>query len=175
MKLSTGACFAVLFTSLFYGFATRSEAWVGRGDDPERAPDRGIIYSAVLNKATYRSGEPIQLSLSFENPTEAAVTIWLSGFWPNHEILVTDDAGEEPPLTEDGKRRRAAFAPDGERDKNAPRVLSPGMRYRDAKGLDLTDLYRFEKGTYQVRAAYHDMQEPTPLYAATKAIAFEVK
>ncbi len=144
-------------------------------DEPRTPTDRGIGYAASLDKTEYRVGDPIRLSLSFENPTDAEVTLWHSGFWPNHQVVLRDDSGREAPLTEAGRQKRAAFAPEGARDKNAPRRLAPSEEYREAAGIDLPELYQLDRGTYKLVVIYHDMQRPTPLRVATRSIEFKVR
>jgi hypothetical protein len=89
--------------------------------------------------------------------------------------VVTDERGEEPPLTEGGRGRRDAFAPNGERGKNIPIEIQPGRSFRERDGIDLNRLYRLAPGRYSVQVTYHDEQGPTPLKLTTGAVAFTVR
>ncbi|MBX6315012.1 MAG: hypothetical protein IRY99_19170 [Isosphaeraceae bacterium] len=134
-----------------------------------------MVYVLTVPKEVFRPGEPIPLTLKFDNRSGRPVTIWSSGFWPNHRVVVMDERGEEAPLTDIGKERRDLFAPGGARDKNAPRVLSAGETYREGLDLDVTRLYRLGPGRYHVQVTYHDIQGPTPLRVTSNAAAFEIK
>jgi hypothetical protein len=141
-----------------------------RGDD---AAGR-VVAVATLEKASYRRGEPIPVGFELRNRTAGPVTVWHSGFWPNHLVVVRDRDGVEPPLTPAGRERRAAFRPDGEREKNFPVVLRPGGSAREDGAADLADLYRLGPGAYTLVVSYDDRQGPTPTVAVATAIDFEV-
>jgi hypothetical protein len=139
-----------------------------------RAAAVRVFYRASLPRRQFHAGEPIKLSLHFTNLSDQPVTIWQSGFWPNHRVLLTDEEGREPPLTNEGRERLAAFSPEGERSKNVPRVLQAGRSMVEMRSLDLTELYEVKKGRYRVRVTYHDLQGPTPLRLISNTLAFEV-
>lgn len=145
-------------------------AWAGT----EPPSDPRMAYTASLPNMVFRRGDRISLTLSIKNRSKEPVTIWLSGFWPNHRVVVTDARGKEPPLTKDGKVRRDVFAPSGARDKNSPQVLAAGESHREMSNLDLTTLYELRPGRYRVRATYHDTSPPAPMRVVSNAVAFEV-
>ncbi len=135
---------------------------------------RGLKYGASLRKSTFKPLEPIRLETEFKNGSGEPVTIWLSGYWPNHQIIVKDLTGNEPILTKDGEARRRAFAPAGARDKNSPRILKSGEIYREG-GVDLDRLYNLSSNRYTVQIIYQDDQAPTPLKVASETLSFEIK
>lgn len=145
----------------------------GRTEPPT---DPGVVYTASLPREVFRPDEAIPLTLKIENRSPHPVTIWFSGFWPNHRVVVSDDRGKEPPLTSDGKARRDAFAPDGgSRDKNSPHVLGAGKTHQELSDLNVASLYRLGPGRYRVQATYHDLQGPTPLRVTSNAVSFEIE
>lgn len=114
------------------------------------------------------------VDLEFVNKSQFPFTFWCSGFWPNHRFEVKDEAGEEAPLTAFGRGCRVAFSPDGGRDKNAPLIIKPGGRYKEAE-LDLSKIYRLGVGKYRVRITYDERQGPTPLCVTSNTVAFVVQ
>lgn len=175
-KRAGGRALAMLVASLagFLGSWRHAVAEPGPPDAMSRT-SRGMIYTVSLATTTFRHSEPIRLEAKFENGSRAPVTIWISGFWPNHRVVVKDKAGQEPALTKEGEARRKAFAPQGGRDKNAPHILNPGEIYRDSIEVDLNRLYRLGPSHYTVEVTYEDDQGPTPLRVTSKAISFEIK
>lgn len=105
--------------------------------------------------------------IEFRNDSERPVTMC-----PIGRAIVTDEAGEEPEQTSQGRLYQAAFrrSPGETRRKHASIVLQPGGSYRD-EGLDLTGLYRLSAGRYWVRVLYDD----PPLWAESPAVCFEIK
>src|SRR5205085_1601682 len=81
---------------------------------------KGLRAKITLKKPRFLVGEPIQVHYVVRNVASVAQTIWHSGFWPNHLVLVKEANGKEAPLTGVGQAVRHAFAPDGVRDKNFP-------------------------------------------------------
>lgn len=135
---------------------------------------RGVTYTASLPKTVFQRGEPVRLSLKLRNTSSGPLTIWLSGFWPNHQVRVTDETGVEPPLTAFGVSVLSAFAPGGDRDKNSPLVLRVGAVHQETTDLDLARLYRLGPGRYKVSVTYHDLQPPTPMLLTTAPLPFEI-
>jgi hypothetical protein len=135
-----------------------------------------VVLTAKLSKKVFQGGEPILLSCELRNESVRTVTIWLSGFWPNHLVIVKDETGVEPALSASGKARRGAFAPAGGRDKNVPRELRPREVYQDCSPLDLATLYEpLPPGRYTVEVTYEDRQPPTPSKATSDPASFEVQ
>jgi hypothetical protein len=128
-----------------------------------------------LPKKTFHEGQPIELSLEFKNKRSDSVTIWNSGFWPNHRIDVRGPGEKAPEMTKEGKVRHDAFSPAGPRDKNVPKVLKRGEIYKYGQSVDLANLYRLTPGRYSVKVTYDDRQPPTPLRVNSPTISFEVK
>lgn len=62
-------------------------------------------------KTTCECGEKIVPEIERQNQSGRDLTIWSSGFWTNHKVIVKDKAGDSPRLAEKGKHCRDAFAP----------------------------------------------------------------
>jgi hypothetical protein len=142
--------------------------------DDQKAPQQDVSAVASLSKKTFKHGEPISVSFTITNRSGGQITIWLSGFWPNHYINVRDQNGIEPPLTAVGQERRKAFQPSGPRRKNIPFVLKPNDVFQNDIRPDLSDLYQLGPGRYTVEITYDDRQSPTPLSVTSAAVAFDV-
>ncbi len=134
-------------------------------------------YSLVVSlpREVFRPGEPIKASIEFRNLAGPEVTIWISGFWPNHKVVVKDEAGVEPPLTDLGKRGRQAFSPGGGRDKNYPHIVKRGGKYSIAANANIAELYDLTPGKYRLEVTYDDEQGPTPLRITSSSVEFQVK
>ena len=160
------------------GFSGGPPQAAAMAPDPDPAhliPARkGHILSASLPSTVFTEGQPVLLSVVYRNGSPEPVTIWSRGVWPNHSVNVSGDDGREPEMTDRGRRRRQAFAPDGGRDKNLPVPVQPGGVYRCASALDLTDLYRLRPGRYTVRVTYHESRGPTPLKLTSGPVGFEI-
>ena len=146
----------------------------------EKAPARGALYALAvrLPRRSFPKGEPILLECEFQNRSESPTTIWQSGFWPNHSVVVRDQRGVEPPLTEFGRERRARFSPGGQREKNFPLPVAPGSSFPLAgKGsaiVDLAKLYELVPGRYRVVVTYEERQPPA-MKVASDPVEFAVR
>lgn len=161
-----------LFTGVG-GHGTRALAMI-KGSPSGLRPVKPYALVVSLPKTAYRPGEQITSSIEFRNLGGPEVTIWISGTWPNHKVVVMDEAGVEPPLTDFGKSRRDAFSPGGGRDKNYPRIVKRGEKYRYDVG-DINKLYDLAPGKYRLEVTYDDEQGPTPLRITSNPVKFEVK
>ncbi len=130
---------------------------------------------ASLSRTSVKDGDPILLSVTFQNHSDKPVTIYLAGFWRNHKVVVTDEHGNEPRLTDFGRVRREAFSPYGSRDKNAPHVVKKGDSWETGKDFDLAKLHDLTPGHYKVVVTYDDRFPPTPTRATSSPVAFEVE
>jgi RNA polymerase sigma factor (sigma-70 family) len=149
-------------------------AAVGAADDfgPEV---KGLRARVTLAREAFEVGQPIEASYTVKNVAKEEQTIWLSGFWPNHEIIVRDAAGKEPPLTTAGTQRRQAFAPGGDRDRNVPVKLPPGGEDATEGKYDLATLYDLSKpGRYTVQYFYEEKQGGWEGRLPSNVAAFEV-
>ena len=166
----------VLLVGLIHSPGCMSNHEVSSSGSSPASGAPAIVLQAQLPKETFRLGEPILLSCSLRNQSQRNVTVWASGVWPNNRVEIKTASGVEPPLTAAGREQRAAFAPDGGRDKNVPHELKPGEVYPDLSEVDLSTLYeRLAVGRYTVEVTYDDAQPPTPLRAVSTPVAFEVK
>lgn len=132
-----------------------------------------------LDKATQKEKEPkpIKLELKYTNRLlDDPITIWRSGFWPNHKVLVESEENDaEVPLTDMGKQYMKAFSPNGGRDKNVPRVIPAGESYIEPTPVDLGLLYKLKPGKYRVQVLYEDDQPPTPFHLRSNQVAFTIE
>jgi hypothetical protein len=137
---------------------------------------KGLKASVSLAKSSFAVGEPIETTFTVKNVSDARQIIWHSGFWPNHQLIVRDAAGNEPSLTADGSKRRKAFSPGGERGKNAPWETAPGSEDSTEGRYDLTKLYDLSKpGRYTVQCIYEERQTGWQGRLASNEAAFEIK
>ncbi len=144
-----------------------------RVGEPKRAE---CLLNVRLPKATYERGEKIIPEIEYANQSGRDLSIWSSGFWPNHKVIVKDEAGNSPPLTAKGKQCRDAFAPGGDRDKNSPIIVEAGKIRRAGAEIDVASLFELDPGKqYALEIVYDDRQEPTPLKMNSRAVKFEVR
>src|SRR5262249_18380116 len=66
----------------------------------------GLWAKVTLAEDKFEVGEPIPVKYVVKNFSQQEQTLWHSGFWPNHEVIVRDGDGKEAPLTGEGKKRR---------------------------------------------------------------------
>jgi uncharacterized protein (TIGR03067 family) len=136
---------------------------------------KGLRARVSLAKQKYQAGEPIKVHYQVKNGSKEEQTLWSCGFWPNHLILVHDDAGKEPPLTELGQQRRQAFAPGGERDKNVAVKVPAGDEDSAYEIYDPTTLYDLSQpGRYTVQYIYEEKQGGWEGRLPSNAAAFEI-
>lgn len=140
--------------------AAADEAKVGQklpeaeGYGPE---SKGLRSKISLAKTKFKVGEPILVTYQFKNFSDEIRTVWHSGFWPNHEIVVMNSEGKEPELTAAGKQMRNAFSPRGQREKNVPYALKPGAEDTAWVKYDVLGLYDLSKpGKYAVQYIYEE-------------------
>jgi RNA polymerase sigma factor (sigma-70 family) len=120
---------------------------------------KGLRAQVTLAKAKFALGEAIKVNYVLKNVSKEEQTIWHSGFWPNHLIVVKDADGKEPDLTDFGKQLRKAFSPGGERGKNAPVKVPAGDEDAAYEKYDVTWLYNISKsGRYTVQYIYEEKQ-----------------
>lgn len=136
---------------------------------------KGLQAQVTLDKKRFTVGEPIVVDYKVKNISNVELTIWHSGFWPNHLLLVRDFAGKEPTLTAAGRAGRRAFSPGGQRDKNVSRQLKPG-EVDDTEGrYDLTALYDLlAPGRYRVQCVYEERQGGWEGRLESNAADFEI-
>ena len=133
-----------------------------------------VVASLVIDPPAQIPGESIAITFTIENKSEQPITIWQSGFWPNHLLIVKDQFDQEPTLTERGRLCRDAFKPDGPRKKNIPVLVQPGTSDVERFRLDLTTLYQLAPGQYTLRITYEDRVGPTPLAVSSDPVSFVI-
>ncbi len=138
---------------------------------------RGLLYRAILPRDRFRAKEPILIKLIFINQTKNSITIWKSGFWPNHLVEVFDEFGREAKLSDEGFTRRQAYDPKTNRgrDKNAESVLTPNESMDDLIITDIKSLYLLNLGNYTLRVTYCDFQGPTPIKITSNIVSFKIE
>jgi hypothetical protein len=120
---------------------------------------KGLRAKVTLDKPKYMVGEPIKVTYRVKNVSEVNQVLWHSGFWPNHQVLVQDARGKEPPLTAWGQQGRRAFSPGGGRDKNFPLELKAGDEDATEGAYDLMKIYDLSRpGRYTVQYVYEEKQ-----------------
>lgn len=134
-----------------------------------------VSYDLELDRAVYKRHEPVPIRTIYQNAACLPVTLWMSGFWPNHQILVTQAGGMDVGLTELGRECRDAYNPAGPRRKNYPVVLEAGRAYVDPAEIDLSQYFHLQKGEYKVRVIYDDRQGPTPTRIMTPWLDFSIE
>jgi|GEM_PF-3534449 len=118
---------------------------------------KGLRSKITLAKTKFKVGEPILVTYEIKNFSGEPKTVWHSGFWPNHEIVVMNSEGKEPELTAGGKQVRNAFSPQGQREKNVPYSLKPGAEDKAWEKYDVLGLYDLSKpGKYAVQYIYEE-------------------
>jgi RNA polymerase sigma factor (sigma-70 family) len=135
----------------------------GNGPAPKGAADdfgpevKGLRAKVTLPKKTFAVGAAIQATYTVKNVSKVEQTVWHSGFWLNHLVLVRDADGKEPPLTPLGEQGRKAFSPGGERWKNVAVKVPPGGADAAYELYDLAKLYDLSKpGRYTVQYIYEE-------------------
>ena len=135
----------------------------------------GLRAKVSLARKQFGVHEPIVPQYVVENVSQVEQTLWHSGFWPNHQILLRDAGGNEPPLTAEGQARRHAFSPGGPRDKNAPWKLKASQQDDTEGQYDLATLYDLSKpGRYAVQYVYEEKQGGWEGRLASNEAEFEV-
>jgi RNA polymerase sigma factor (sigma-70 family) len=136
---------------------------------------KGLRAKVSLAKRKFAAGEPIEVKYVVKNVSKEEQTLWHSGFWANHQVLVNDADGKEPPLTEFGEERRKAFSPGGVRKKNSPVEVPAGGEDAAYEKYDLTKLFDLSKpGRYTVRYVYEEKQGGWEGRLPSNEAAFEV-
>jgi RNA polymerase sigma factor (sigma-70 family) len=127
-----------------------------QGDD--FGPDvKGLRARVSLLRSKFIVGDPIEVSYVVKNVSKEEQTLWHSGFWPNHQVIVHDLFGKEAPLTNFGRQARRAFSPGGVRDENALVKVPPGGEDATEGKYDLLRLYDLSRpGVYTVQYIYQE-------------------
>jgi RNA polymerase sigma factor (sigma-70 family) len=136
---------------------------------------KGLRARVSLLRDKFTVGDPIEASYLVKNVSKEEQTLWHSGFWPNHQVIVRDLAGKEPPLTDFGRQARRAFSPGGERTKNFPVKVPPGGEDATEGKLDLLRLYDLSNpGLYSVQYIYEEKQGGWEGRLPSNVVRFEV-
>ncbi len=135
---------------------------------------RACVLHAKLAKHVYRIDDPILLTAEILNNGNLPVTIYKCSFWPNHRVIVTNEQGDELPLTQEGERHLTRFVNGAYRDRNLHIVLEGGESNREGP-VDISALYHYVAGRYQVEVIYSDPLPPTPTRLVSHRIPFVIE
>jgi RNA polymerase sigma factor (sigma-70 family) len=117
---------------------------------------KGLRASVTLPRQKFRVGEPIVPEYVVKNVSRTNQVVWNCGFWGNHEVIVRDSTGREPPWTDMGRQFRASFLR-GPRTKEVPQVLKPGEVDASQGWYDLTRFVDLSRpGRYTVQYFYEE-------------------
>jgi RNA polymerase sigma factor (sigma-70 family) len=117
---------------------------------------KGLRSQITLAKQRYVVHEVIPVTYLVKNVSKQEQVLHNCGFWPNHQILVTDAAGREPALTELGRQCQNAFR-SGERFKDIAVRVPAGDVHASYAEYDLTRFYDLSQpGRYTVQYVYEE-------------------
>lgn len=131
----------------------------------------GLAASLTASQAVFPSGQAVEVRYRIKNVSGREVTVWNSGFWPNHRLVVVDERDVEIALTEAGKEALAAFDPNGPRRKNIAVPLAPGAIDVQYASLDLRRYFQLTPGKYRARCLYHE----GPVMVWSNSLAIEIQ
>jgi RNA polymerase sigma factor (sigma-70 family) len=118
---------------------------------------RGLRAKVTLARDKFEVGDSVPVKYEVKNISKEEQTLWHSGFWLNHQVIVRDAAGKELPLTDFGRQCRKAFSPGGERWKNVAVKLAPGAEDAAYEQYDVTKLHDLSRpGRYMVQYVYEE-------------------
>jgi uncharacterized protein (TIGR03067 family) len=136
---------------------------------------KGLRAKVSLVKNKVEVGAAVLAAYVVKNVSREEQTLWHSGFWPNHLIVVKDADGKEPPLTEHGKERRRVFSPGGERLRNVAVKVPAGGEDAAYEKYDLTRHYDLSRpGRYTVQYVYEEKQGGWEGRLPSNEAAFEI-
>lgn len=167
--------FAFIAVSLFIVQVVSALAADIPGEKDFGAEVKGLRTKVSLVKAVVSSGQPVEIHFVKRNVSNEILVIWHSGFWPNHQIVVKDEKGQDAALTVFGKQTRAAFSPGGDRDKNFPMELKPDTADDSEGGGDLAHYFDLSKpGKYSVQIIYEEKQRGWNGRVVSNVASFEI-
>jgi hypothetical protein len=129
----------------------------GDGADWSFGPASGDFAASIrAEKREFTGAEPVLVWLRVKNVAGESRTVLLCGVWPNHRLVTTDASGAELPLTEAGRRARAAFGAEARR-KNVPLELGAGEAAPPEGPYDLREHFALPRsGAIRVSFVYRD-------------------
>jgi hypothetical protein len=134
----------------------------------------GLRSRIWTDKLRFGKHEPIVVHYAIQNVADKPLTVWHSGFWPNHRIDLTGPDGQPAKFVAGGEARRKAFSPGGTREKNAPLTLQPGATDDAYEAYNLRDIYVLSApGKYLVQYIYQEAKEDQPVKSNTLQVSVE--
>jgi hypothetical protein len=134
----------------------------------------GLRSRIWADKQQFAHNEPVAIHYAIQNVSDKPITIWHSGFWPNHRIDLTGPDGRPGKLIAGDEAGWKSFSPGGTREKNAPFVLAPGATDDAYEAYDLRPIYDMRaSGTYAVQYVYQDAKEDPPVISNSLSITVE--
>ena len=162
----------VLVAVVGSGLAVSAGSWTPTEDGAGPAIPSVPTLTISLPSKSFSAGLPISFQTIVHNPTPAEITVWSSGYWPNHLVILVDQDGAEPPLTAEGKERKLRFF-NPARDKNFPRILTSHQSHDEGEHC-LTDAYHLKPGDYALKILYSDGQAQSSLTLLSNRVRFRV-
>lgn len=144
-----------------------------RPGDHIQTANGSVSLQITLEGARIRLGSSVPMSIQARNASHNQIVIWMSGFWPNHRVIVADTDGIELPLSPMGRERRRRFEETGYRRKNTPLTLQPRGVWTWPV-IDIAQLYELRTGSYMVQVVYDETRAPNPSCVASNIVAFEI-
>ena len=110
----------------------------------------------------------------FRNRTRQPVVVWVTTFFANRMVYLTDEEGRAVPMTPLGERQGTDFRLGRTaRDKNAPYTIRPGELLRDGTP-PLGESYALRTGTYRMVVEYWERSEKPHLRVRSAPLAVTV-
>lgn len=126
----------------------------GAADPAWGEPSGGFRSRIWTERPPARPGDPVVVHYEIQNVGAKKATVWHSGFWPNHRIDATTLEGEAVEPTPAGASLRAAFDPQGPREKHAGRNLEPGEIDSAWEPVDVGGLFVLPAGGFRIQIVY---------------------
>jgi len=116
-------------------------------------PHDDLIAKIWTEKDKFALGEPIVVYYIVKNISHEDIVMWLSGFWPNNLIILTNPDGEQ--ITSDDAG--LGFDPGGDRDKNVRWPMKPGDINTILPNYNIGNFFDIKKpGKYSVQYLYEE-------------------
>lgn len=116
-----------------------------------------MLKIVCQNRGEFLEGEPILIQPIFVNQKETPVIVWMSSFAVNHRIVLKDENGDAPEMTDKGKEWAKRFG-DLERQRNVPLSILPGDVAPLSSKFDLLEFFKLKTGKYYIAVIYEDYQ-----------------
>lgn len=145
--------FAIFITSVLTVFLSARADFVS-----SQSPQQLSLSLKFSRKgSTFNIGDAILSQPIFINHTSTNLFVWEhDNFWTNHLLLLVDAKGNEPPLTDLGRRAKDTFFRRLGWDRSDQKMIEPGREYNDLE-IDLSRYFSLPEGDYSVALLYNEM------------------